>query len=96
MAPKKGKGKGGGKGKGAKKGPAVLTERDKWKHYLNCDGWALANAPDTFKADPELVKVACQQDGRALEFATPDLQADRDIVTAACKQNGCEPDRPNA
>eukprot|EP00971_Amphidinium_carterae_P167105 3311336-Amphidinium_carterae.1 len=49
--------------------------------------FALRDAPERYRADPEIVLAAVQQNGWALQVAAEECKADRKIVQAAVKQN---------
>jgi len=59
-----------------------------WLQKLEGQPWNLCFAPESVKADREVVFAVVQQNGAALEYATPALQADREIVLVAVQQNG--------
>ena len=50
-------------------------------------GDKLANLPDEFKKDKEIVLAALKEDGSALQYADKKLRADKEVVLAALKQD---------
>lgn len=59
-----------------------------WLQKLEGQPWQLCFAPESVKADREVVFAAVQQNGAALEYAADVLRSDREIVLAAVRQNG--------
>eukprot|EP00971_Amphidinium_carterae_P226937 4501194-Amphidinium_carterae.1 len=63
-------------------------ERDRVLAHAEWDRFALADAPERYRADHEVVLAAVQHNGLALDFAAEKCKRDRRIVLAAVDQNG--------
>ena len=68
--------------------PLLADDRDVVLKAVRQDGFALARAPASFRADEEIVRAAVGQAPRALKYASDELRANRDLVLECVKREG--------
>ena len=68
--------------------PLLADDRDAVLEAVREDGFALARAPASFRADEEIVRAATQHAPRALKYASDELRANRELVLECVKREG--------
>ena len=68
--------------------PLLADDRDVVLKAVRQDGFALARAPASFRADEEIVRAAVGQAPRALKYASDELRANRELVLECVKREG--------
>ena len=68
--------------------PLLADDRDVVLKAVRQDGFALARAPASFRADEEIVRAAVGQAPRALKYASDELRANRELVLECLKLCG--------
>ena len=68
--------------------PLLADDRAAVLQAVRQDGFALARAPASFRADEEIVRAAVGQAPRALKYASDQLRANRELVLECVKREG--------
>lgn len=68
--------------------PVDWSSRDSALALVRRNCWALMDAPPEWRADPEIVLAAIEEDSGVFEYAADSLKNDRDFVLEAVRRDG--------